>query len=215
MSVIVFIGCGGSPSSPPAETPPPVDAPVETPPTDSGNEPDPVVPPVAVNDQAIVRQNSTDNSIDVLDNDLPSDGVTLSLQSVVPHLGSAQVEHNRVLYSPLFGFVGAETLSYVAASPGGYLVEAELEVVVIGESGVTLRIAWDLGNTGDLSQYLISQRNMATPFLETITAFDNDGSQRIYLNITSGGEYQFRVAAVDGTGERSDWSDTVNQFITF
>lgn len=150
-----------------------------------------------------------------MSNDLAGDGGSLSLHSVVPHLGNAQVVQNRVEFTPLPDFIGAETLSYVAADPTGYLVEAELEVVVIGEKGATVRMAWDLDSTADVKQYLVSQRNTAMPFLETVATFDNDGSQRVYLNITSSGDYAFRVAVVDSSGERSDWSETVHQFITF
>ncbi len=113
------------------------------------------------------------------------------------------------------GFIGAETLSYLAVNPAGYQVSADLEVVVIGETGATLKMAWELDNTAEVTQYLVSQRNIAAPFLETITAFDNDGRQQIFLNITSSGEYAFKVAVVDSGGERSDWSETVKQVITF
>jgi large repetitive protein len=77
-------------------------------------------PPEAVNDTATVTQNSLQNPISVLDNDIdndPGDQETLIIQSIVqqPVGGTAEIVGDQILFTPNPDFVGETNFDYTIA----------------------------------------------------------------------------------------------------
>ncbi len=83
--------------------------------------PPPNAEPMAVADSFMVEQDSSANSLDVLDNDTDSDGDTLTVQSVgnFSSGGSAVIAGANVNYTPAAGFSGTETFDYVVSDGNG------------------------------------------------------------------------------------------------
>lgn len=80
-------------------------------------------PPVAVDDQATVYANSTNNVINVLSNDYDEDGDTISIDSITsqPTNGSATTSGDTILYTPNEGFNGTDSFEYkITDGNGGY-----------------------------------------------------------------------------------------------
>jgi len=70
-------------------------------------------PPVAVDDTAVVLEDSSNNQIDVLLNDLDPDGDNLTIISVsVPMHGSASTDGNYTYYSPNSNYFGDDSFTY-------------------------------------------------------------------------------------------------------
>jgi hypothetical protein len=96
--------------------------------------------PLANNDARQVNQNSSNNIIDVLTNDFASSQGGLRLQSVgVPNRGGTAVIDNRgtptpaddvVRYTPLIGFIGTETFTYVITDNSNRTATATVTVTV-------------------------------------------------------------------------------------
>lgn len=97
--------------------------------------------PLANDDAAAVSQNSSNNSINVMANDFASSAGGLRIQSVgTPNRGGTVVISNggtptnftddRILYSPLTGFVGTETFTYVVTDASGKTDSATVTVTV-------------------------------------------------------------------------------------
>ncbi|MDD9892684.1 MAG: Ig-like domain-containing protein [Gammaproteobacteria bacterium] len=97
------------------------------------------VPPVALPDVAIVQPDTTNNSIDALANDVDLSGTNLSITSAtsvatvpVGAVSTITTDGNTVSYSPAAGFIGVETLSYVATDGNGETATGVITVTVLG-----------------------------------------------------------------------------------
>ncbi|MFM7071599.1 MAG: Ig-like domain-containing protein, partial [Planctomycetota bacterium] len=96
-------------------------------------------PPTAVTDNAVAAQNSTNNIIDVLANDivLPDQGETLRVTAVgTPTDGSATIGPNGtyVVYSPRGGFAGVDRFTYTVSDGNGGTDTTTITVSVNGSN---------------------------------------------------------------------------------
>jgi hypothetical protein len=72
----------------------------------------------AIDDTAHTAQNEP-VSIDVLNNDLPATGLTITSIIDQPNNGTATIVGNEILYAPNTGFTGIDTLTYQACDDNG------------------------------------------------------------------------------------------------
>jgi hypothetical protein len=71
------------------------------------------ITPIAVNDSAIVTENTTNNTIDVLANDYDPDGDNLTITSITQPLhGMSILNGSYVYYTPLLGYTGLDSFTY-------------------------------------------------------------------------------------------------------
>ena len=88
--------------------------------------------PGAVADSA-QTDDQTAIEIDVLANDMDVDGDVLSLESATAETGMVSItDNNTLLYVPLAGFDGLDTITYVVADTSGATDTATVSVVVDG-----------------------------------------------------------------------------------
>ena len=88
-------------------------------------------PPVAQNDTYVVDQNSTNNSLNVLANDSDPDGDALVITSVgAPAHGAASIAGNKVSYTPMSGYIGADSFAYSIADGRGGTASANVAITV-------------------------------------------------------------------------------------
>jgi cyclophilin family peptidyl-prolyl cis-trans isomerase/glutaredoxin len=94
-------------------------------------------PPTAVDDTKTVNEDSTENSIDVLANDLISpdlnDTLVVSAVTQGSHGGTVTIGPggNTVRYTPAPNFVGTETFTYTVTDSGGLTDTATVTVTVV------------------------------------------------------------------------------------
>ena len=86
--------------------------------------------PVARPDAVTVEPDSTDWAIDVLANDFDPDGGALTLVSAYAALGTASVSGGLVLYTPIPGFTGQDTIVYEISNPSGATRQGQVAVSV-------------------------------------------------------------------------------------
>ena len=87
--------------------------------------------PVAQNDSYVLDQNSINNSLNVLANDSDPDGDALSIATVgTPAHGTATVSGNRVLYTPVAGYTGADTFTYAISDGKGGSASATVGITI-------------------------------------------------------------------------------------
>jgi len=92
--------------------------------------------PTAVDDQISLEQDKV-TTIDVLSNDISTDGQSLQLKSVnYSGTGSVTITDNKLIYSPATGFVGTEQLTYTVSDSSGDLATATLVLTVIAKKVV-------------------------------------------------------------------------------
>lgn len=94
-------------------------------------------PPVAAPDVAVIDQNSTDNLIDVVSNDIDPAGGGLTLLSgtsmlTVPmaQAGTVTVVNGQLNYTPAMNFFGVETLNYIIQDNNGTTAMGSVVVTV-------------------------------------------------------------------------------------
>lgn len=90
-------------------------------------------PPVAVDDSASVRRNSSGTLINVLANDSdpdPGDRITVTAVTT-PSNGTVQNVGNGVIYTPRANFVGSDAFSYTIADSAGLTATARVTVNVV------------------------------------------------------------------------------------
>ena len=87
--------------------------------------------PVAVDDSAIVPENSSNNPIDVLANDSDADGDTLTITAVsTPAHGTAIAAGADVDYTPAADYLGDDTFTYTISDGHGGTASATVHVTV-------------------------------------------------------------------------------------
>ncbi|TQV85539.1 Ig-like domain-containing protein [Aliikangiella coralliicola] len=92
----------------------------------------PNVAPQAVNDSVTVKQDSTNNQIDVLANDTDADqGDTLTLDSInYSGSGTATISGGKVSYTPAKDFHGTETFTYTVKDAAGASAQGTVTITV-------------------------------------------------------------------------------------
>ncbi len=88
--------------------------------------------PQATSDVAIVKQDSTNNMIAVLENDSDIDtDDELTIKSIAySGAGAVEITENQVSYTPKTGFAGVETFNYTVSDSAGAEVQATVSVAV-------------------------------------------------------------------------------------
>ena len=87
--------------------------------------------PVA-RDDAVTTPAGQAVTIDVLDNDTDADGDALQLLAVTPPAnGSARIDGDRVIYTPLPGFSGSDAFTYTVGDGHGGSASANVQVLVL------------------------------------------------------------------------------------
>ena len=90
-------------------------------------------PPIAVDDYAVVAENSTNNMIDVLANDYDVDGDNLDIIEVTaPSHGTVTCWPYAVYYTPNVGYVGPDQFSYSITDNNGGFDTATVYILVGG-----------------------------------------------------------------------------------
>ena len=78
--------------------------------------------PTAVNDAVSVEENSTNNIIDVLENDIAGDDTPITLDSAAltaSNGGTVSISNNQLVYTPATNFNGIETVDYIISDSNG------------------------------------------------------------------------------------------------
>ena len=89
--------------------------------------------PTANDDTAIVSEDTADNQIDVLVNDIDIDGDSLSIVSVsVPAHGTTTTDGNYTFYTPDSNYEGADTFTYTISDGNGGTDIGTVSVTVTG-----------------------------------------------------------------------------------
>ena len=87
--------------------------------------------PVAQNDSYALDQNSSNNSLNVLANDSDPDGDALAIATVgTPAHGSATISGNRILYTPVAGYTGADSFTYSISDGKGGSASATVSITI-------------------------------------------------------------------------------------
>ncbi|MCJ8294255.1 MAG: M12 family metallo-peptidase [Colwellia sp.] len=93
--------------------------------------------PTAVDDQITLEQDKV-TTIDVLSNDISTDGQSLQLKSVnYTGTGNVTITDNKLTYTPAKSFVGTELLTYTLADSSGDQAIATLTITVTAKPVVT------------------------------------------------------------------------------
>ncbi len=120
----------------------------------------PIVP-VPVDDTETVDKNSTDNVIDVLDNDdfggneahsqWPLTFTNGSISSASAQGGTIVIENNAVTYSPAQDFVGEDTFMYTLTDTDGDGTNATVTITVV-EGNISSKVPTAVADTANVSQ---------------------------------------------------------------
>ena len=81
-------------------------------------------------DDSVQTLTNTSVVIDVLANDVPVDGTTISLKSVSGGLGNANIENGAVTYTPASDFIGEDTFTYIIEDSDGLTDTGKVSVTV-------------------------------------------------------------------------------------
>jgi hypothetical protein len=93
--------------------------------------------PVAIADAISFIEASTNNSIDVIANDVDTENDTLTIKSIsYSGTGVAVIESNKVVYTPESSFTGIETISYIINDGQDDSVSATLTITVTAKTPV-------------------------------------------------------------------------------
>jgi len=180
--------------------------------------------PVANDDTATVEEYSSDNQIDVLDNDYDIDGDTLEVIGVTtPDHGTATYDEDYVYYTPEDGYSGYDSFTYTITDNNGSAgVSATVDVTVIENappekpdkpSGETR------GKVGEEYTYTTSTTDINDDQLYYNFAWGDDATSGWVGPYESGetaeashmwntrGNYEIKVKAKDEHGLESEWSD--------
>ena len=81
-------------------------------------------------DDSVQTLTNTSVVIDVLANDVPVDGTTISLKSVSGGVGNANIENGSVTYTPASDFIGEDTFTYIIEDSDGLTDTGKVSVTV-------------------------------------------------------------------------------------
>lgn len=112
--------------------------------------------PITTNDAFTFLQNTVDNPLDVLVNDIDPDGTDiLTISSVGPTSSGGLVtispDRLSLLYTPPTPFLGVETFTYIADDGRGGLEEATVTITIVGWQNPENRLDTDPNPAGDVT----------------------------------------------------------------
>ena len=150
--------------------------------------------PIANDDGYTVNENSSGNTLLVLENDTnPDSGETLTVTAVgaTDSGGTATNNTSNILYTPFAGFVGTEVFTYTISDGNGRLDSATVTITVqdVNENPVITEGA-SIGVTMD-------EDSSPTAFSLTLNATDGDGDDITWSILSQG---SIGVASASGTG---------------
>ncbi|UCF12695.1 MAG: tandem-95 repeat protein [Thermoplasmatales archaeon] len=180
-------------------------------------------PPTANNDTATVDEDSIDNQIYVLVNDIDIDGDVLTVVSVTtPNYGNASTAGNYISYTPNPNYNGPDQFEYNISDSNGGFDTATVNVTVLSQNDPptanddnatvnedsTNNVILVLNNDFDIDGDTISIINVSTPMNGTATATPN------FVYYTPDPDYdgldQFNYTISDNNGE----TDNATVYIT-
>lgn len=182
--------------------------------------------PVANDDYAVVQEYSTDNQIDVLDNDYDDDGDDLEIIDVTtPSHGTATYDEDYVYYTPEAGYSGTDTFDYtITDNNGSSGVTARVHVIITKNkppetpntpSGSTF------GYFNTLYEYTASTTDPDMDqiyymfywgddtYSDWLGPFDSGDPAVASHTWTVGGNYGVKVKAKDVHNAETGWSDSI------
>ena len=181
--------------------------------------------PVAVDDYADVQEFSTDNQIDVLNNDYDIDGDDLEITDVTtPSHGTATHDGDYVYYTPESGYSGSDSFDYtITDNNGSSDIEATVHITIIendppetpsAPSGSTFGYydtVYDYTTSttdpnNDQIYYMFSWGDGTLS--EWIGPIDSGDPVEASHAWNIGGNYQVKVKAKDEHDVESGWSDS-------
>jgi hypothetical protein len=152
--------------------------------------------PTAVEDNFVVRRNSSDNQLNVLTNDTLRPGTNTVIASVAPASadGSVQVAPNggSVIYTPQAGFTGTETFIYTLRDRNGLTDSATVSVFVQPDLA-GIRLAATTPGGSPITSVAVGQTFLLQGYVQDLTP-SAGGVFSAYLDI----EYPAAAASVVG-----------------
>jgi len=182
--------------------------------------------PIANDDYAVVQEFSTDNQIDVLDNDYDIDGDDLEIIDVTtPSNGTATHDGDYVYYTPQGGYSGSDSFDYtVTDNNGSSGVVATVHITIIENeppetpdppSGPTFGYfntpyEYTASTTDpDIDQiYYMFYWGDGT-YSDWLGPYDSGDPVAASHTWTVGGNYEVEVKAKDVHDAESGWSDSI------
>ena len=201
--------------------------------------------PIANDDNVSVEQHSSNNQIDVLNNDYDVDGDALEVINVtIPDHGTASYDEDYVYYTPEDGYFGADLFTYTITDNNGSTgISATVDMTVIeneppekpdkpsGETRGTVGVEYTYTtsttdiNDDQIFYYFSWGDDTASGWIGPYESGELAGASHSWEDK---GNYEIKVKAKDGHGLESEWSDPLpismpllnsfikqNKFITF
>ncbi|MCP4416790.1 MAG: tandem-95 repeat protein, partial [Chloroflexi bacterium] len=166
--------------------------------------------PDAMDDGFTVDENTSNNSLDVLDNDTtPDSGETLTITAVgaTDNSGTASNNTTDILYSPFAGFVGTEVFTYTIGDGNGRFATATVTVTVQDVNDPPIITE---GAEGASASVNMDEDGAPTAFSLTLNATDADISDIITWSIQSQGSNGTAAASGTGASKEIDYTPTTN-----
>lgn len=88
-------------------------------------------PPIAVDDVLFLVENSGDQTIDVLNNDVDVDSADLEIVSASASIGSVTIQNEKLLYVPQSAFTGQDTIAYGIEDTEGLSSTAKVTINIV------------------------------------------------------------------------------------
>jgi hypothetical protein len=152
--------------------------------------------PTAVEDNFVVRRNSSDNQLNVLTNDTLRPGTGTVISSVAQPSAGGNVRvapgGGSVIYTPLAGFTGTETFEYTLRDQNGLTDSATVSVFVQPDLA-TIRLAAATTGGAPLTSVPVGQTFLLQGYVQDLTP-NGGGVFSAYLDI----EYPAAAASVAG-----------------
>ena len=125
--------------------------------------------PVAVTDQ-VEQTGTAPITIDVVANDTDADGDALTLTTVTPSVGNAEIVNNQLLYTPNSNFVGRTTVFYIIEDGAGASAQGQAQIRIRrnNNGNAIVQVPDDI--------YLNATGVLTTVDLGVAQAFDQDGT---------------------------------------
>ena len=162
--------------------------------------------PDAVDDGYTVDENTTNNTLLVLDNDTtPDSGETLTITAVGPtdNGGTANNNTTNILYSPFAGFIGTEVFTYTITDGNGRFDTATVTITVrdVNEAPIITE--------GTSTSVGMDEDGTPTAFALTLNATDGDGDT-ITWSIQSQGSIGTASASGIGASKAIGYTPNAN-----
>ncbi len=178
--------------------------------------------PVAVNDTATVVEDSSDNSITVLDNDTDADGDDLTVTTVTASNGAISINGDSTLnYTPNANFNGADTISYSISDGNGGSDNAVVTITVTSINDAPIATDDSISASQDSLITIISVLDndsdaegdtlvvIAATSSNGVVNVNDDGSLSYTANKGFSGTDTISYSISDGNGGTSDAMVTV------